>query len=261
VEELLIRDNRNESQPEKPVEAEAAHSDFGRNSWVALLGDFTQQRTQLIAALAEEGLHVMDAADPSSARAPVPGLVLIDAATIDAEGAAQAARFRRLAPAPLFLRLSEDATVDAPATTSGNATEPFEPFGTADLLQRVQKVVHQVQTAAPRPMNFVLDAGDLQCDLGRQAALVDGRAVALSPTQYRLFATFMKNAGNTLTHEQLLLSVWGPTYSGEVDYLRVQVGRLRQKLERYPATPRYFVSAPGVGYRLTIPASDRAARS
>ncbi len=256
----MTRDDRTERLPGETTDAAgAARPELGRNSWIALLGEYPQQRVQLIAALAKEGVRVLDELDPSFPPSPTPALVLIDDATIDVEGEAQVTKLRAQAPAPLFLRFSEDA-VEVPATIATNDADPFEPLGTGDLLQRVQKIVRQVQATGRPPMRFVLDAGDLQCDLGRQAALVNGRTVALSPTQYRLFVTFMKNAGNTLTHEQLLLSVWGPTYFREVDYLRVQIGRLRQKLELSPTSPQYFVSAPGVGYRLTNAVTDGAAR-
>jgi two-component system KDP operon response regulator KdpE len=62
----------------------------------------------------------------------------------------------------------------------------------------------------------------------------------------------MKNAGKVLTHQQLLVTVWGPAYAKETQYLRVYMGQLRQKLERDAAHPRYFVTEPGVGYRLRI---------
>ena len=84
----------------------------------------------------------------------------------------------------------------------------------------------------------------------RRLAFVNGREVRLTPTQYKLYATLMRNAGKVLTHEQILFTVWGPAYTRETQYLRVYMGHLRHKFEPDPARPRYFLTEPGVGYRL-----------
>ena len=79
---------------------------------------------------------------------------------------------------------------------------------------------------------------------------MDDREVRLTPTQYKLFATMMRNAGKVMTHEQILFAVWGPAYTRETQYLRVYMAKLRQKFEPDPARPKYFVTEAGVGYRL-----------
>ena len=92
--------------------------------------------------------------------------------------------------------------------------------------------------------------GELGIDFHRRLAFVGDQEVRLTPTQYRLFETLMRNAGKIMTHEQILLTVWGPEYTKETQYLRVYMGQLRQKFEHDPARPRYLITEPGVGYRL-----------
>ena len=77
----------------------------------------------------------------------------------------------------------------------------------------------------------------------------DGEPVRLSPREYDLLAALAAGGGKVMTHRQLLTAVWGPANAEDVQYLRVFVGHLRQKLEADPASPRYLVTEPGVGYR------------
>jgi two-component system KDP operon response regulator KdpE len=81
---------------------------------------------------------------------------------------------------------------------------------------------------------------------------VRGEEVHLTPIEYRLLATLMKQAGKVLTHRHLLREVWGPSHVEQTQYLRVYMGQLRHKIEQEPARPRYLRTEPGVGYRLRV---------
>jgi len=80
------------------------------------------------------------------------------------------------------------------------------------------------------------------------------RRIALSPREYSLFELLARNAGKVMTHNQLLTAVWGPANAHDVQYLRVYVGLLRQKLA--PAGAKLIATEPGVGYRLAEPDND-----
>jgi two-component system KDP operon response regulator KdpE len=88
-------------------------------------------------------------------------------------------------------------------------------------------------------------------DLARRSVSVDGRGVQLTPTEYDLLRAFVRQAGKVLTHRQLLREVWGTGYEMDIHTLRVNVSNLRRKIEKDPSRPRYVVTEPGVGYRLT----------
>jgi len=81
----------------------------------------------------------------------------------------------------------------------------------------------------------------------------NGEPVHLTPKEYAVLAELAKNAGHVLTHAYLLRAVWGPAQERHIDYLRVAVGSLRQKLERAPARPELIINEPAVGYRLATP--------
>jgi two-component system KDP operon response regulator KdpE len=88
--------------------------------------------------------------------------------------------------------------------------------------------------------------------LNQREVLVNGQPVSLTPTEYDLLRTFVKQAGKVLTHDQLLRAVWGTAYENETHMLQVNISNLRRKIEPDPVRPRYLITEPGVGYRLKI---------
>lgn len=95
--------------------------------------------------------------------------------------------------------------------------------------------------------------GGLTIDLHRRSAARDGAEIHLTPKEYAVLAELAKHAGRVLTHAQILRSVWGPAQQNHIDYLRVAVRSLRQKIERDPAAPELIINEPAVGYRLATP--------
>lgn len=95
--------------------------------------------------------------------------------------------------------------------------------------------------------------GGLTIDLHRRSAARDEAEIHLTPKEYAVLAELAKHAGRVLTHAQILRSVWGPAQQNHIDYLRVAVRSLRQKIERDPAAPELIINEPAVGYRLATP--------
>src|SRR5262249_36732039 len=102
-----------------------------------------------------------------------------------------------------------------------------------------------------------IDGRTLRVDVDTRAVTVtDAEGIhqpRLTPTEFKLLAFLVKHAGKVLTHHQILKEVWGPTHAGDVQYLRVYAGQLRQKLEASAAQPQFVLTEPGVGYRLAAP--------
>ena len=96
----------------------------------------------------------------------------------------------------------------------------------------------------------VVTIGDLKMDLMKRLVFVGDSEVHLTPIEYKLLATLMHHAGRVMTHKQLLDLVWGPGHGHQMQYLRVYMAQLRQKLEENPARPAHLLTEPGVGYRL-----------
>ena len=95
----------------------------------------------------------------------------------------------------------------------------------------------------------IVTAGDLTIDLIKRLVTRAGVAIRLSPKEYELLAQLVEGGGKVCTHRQLLTAVWGPAHVEDVQYLRVIVAQLRQKIELDPTTPSLIVTEPGVGYR------------
>jgi two-component system KDP operon response regulator KdpE len=101
-------------------------------------------------------------------------------------------------------------------------------------------------------------SGDLTVDLVRRHVTRDGQEVKLSAKEFELLRHLVAHAGKVLTHRHLLREVWGPAQVDEVQYLRVFIRGLRQKLEPDPTRPRHILTELGVGYRLQLPPEQRA---
>jgi two-component system KDP operon response regulator KdpE len=78
----------------------------------------------------------------------------------------------------------------------------------------------------------------------------------LTPTEYRILAYLARNAGRVVTQDDLLTKVWGPAYRDEAHLLRVNIARLRQKVEPEPSAPKYVLTRPGIGYTLARQEQD-----
>ena len=98
----------------------------------------------------------------------------------------------------------------------------------------------------PQP---TISAGDLVIDLAHRRVTLAGREVDLTPTEYEILKLLATNANCVVTNKMVLERVWGEGYGGETQTLRVHVSNLRKKIESHPATPRYIITEPGVGFR------------
>jgi two-component system, OmpR family, KDP operon response regulator KdpE len=125
-----------------------------------------------------------------------------------------------------------------------------KPFGAEELIARVRAVLRRGRPpAAEAEPSRVVQCGDVSVDLGTHTVLRGGVEVRLSPTEYLLLAELARNAGAVMDHRTLLQRVWGPTYAGEMGYLRAFAHRLRAKLEDDPAHPTVVVTVGRQGYR------------
>lgn len=124
-----------------------------------------------------------------------------------------------------------------------------KPFGVGELLGRVKAVLRRADWAGTVSGGGRIVRGEVEVDLEKHQVKVRGEAVELTPTEFNLLVYLMKNAGKTLHHRAILQNVWGPEYHDEAEYLRVYIGRLRQKIESDPLNPRYLHTEHGVGYR------------
>jgi two-component system KDP operon response regulator KdpE len=222
---------------------------------VLIVDDDRRMRRYLRATLTDQHLRVVETETGSEAlvqaAAHNPDLILLDFSLPDIDGLHVTMKLREWTAAPILIVSARDEEQEKVAALDAGANDFLtKPFNTSELLARIRVWLRHTQRAAPDSLSTVLDVGPMRVDFGRRLTFVNGREVRLTPTQYKLFATLMRNAGKVMTHEQILFAVWGPAYTRETQYLRVYMGHLRQKFEEDPARPKYLLTEPGVGYRL-----------
>ena len=124
-----------------------------------------------------------------------------------------------------------------------------KPFGIEELFARLRAALrHRLQQEGEQP---VFRCGELSMDLVRRIVTVSGNEVKLTPREYDLLRLFVAHAGKVLTHKFILRELWGG--EGDVQYLRVYIRSLRQKIEPDPEQPHYLLTEQGVGYRMRAP--------
>jgi two-component system, OmpR family, KDP operon response regulator KdpE len=124
-----------------------------------------------------------------------------------------------------------------------------KPFGIDELLARIRTALrHRLQQEGERPL---FHAGDLCVDLVRRLVTVRNEEVQCSPREYEVLRLLVAHAGQVLTHDFMLQKIWGS--DAHVQYLRIYIGALRQKIEADPERPTHILTVTGVGYRLREP--------
>ncbi len=183
-----------------------------------------------------------------------PHLLILDIMMPRMDGLEVCRRVREQSAVPIIVLTALDAESDKVSALDLGADDYLtKPFGVEELLARVRAVLRRTQWEGMLPASGIKQFGDLAIDLAGHIVRLRGTEVRLSPTEFAVLKQLVANAGKVLTHRMLLQSIWGPEYGGEAEYLRVYINRLRQKLESDPASPRYLLTEPGVGYRFVAP--------
>jgi two-component system KDP operon response regulator KdpE len=214
-------------------------------------------RQCLCSALAAERFRVVETESGGEALAQAaaynPDLVVLDFGLPDLDGVEVTSRLRAWSAAPIVIVSANDQEANKVAALDAGANDYLtKPFGAPELLARIRVWLRQSQRAVANSNETWLEVGELKVDFAEHRAYLRGDEVPLTPTQFKLFAALMRDAGKVLTHEHLLATVWGPSRTKETQYLRIYIGQLRKKFERDPVRCRYFVTEPGVGYRLRV---------
>ncbi len=203
----------------------------------------------------KEGYDVYTASDGREALRQFfehkPDLVILDIMMPRMDGWEACRRMREVSDVPIMMLTARGQDEDIIRGLEYGADDYMtKPFSIKVLLARARAVLRR---AALPPLEFeepVIYANDyLTIDLKHRRVTVQGKAVKLTPTEYRLLAYLVQNAGQVLTSQQILQNVWGWEYQNDLDYVRVYVWHLRQKLEEDPKDPKYIVTELGAGYR------------
>jgi two-component system KDP operon response regulator KdpE len=184
----------------------------------------------------------------AEAAARQPDAIILDLVLPDGNGTDVVRELRTWSTVPvLVLSAVGDEGEKGAALDAGAADYVTKPFGIEALLARLRASLRRVETAGEP----VIEIGDLVVDLEKRSVSSAGKRVQLTPHEFELLALLARNPGKLLTHAAILREVWGPQYGRESHYLHVYVSQLRRKIEPDPTRPRYIITEPGAGYRLT----------
>lgn len=175
-----------------------------------------------------------------------PDAVLLDLGLPDLDGQELLARLRGFSAVPVIVLSARDREADKIAALDGGADDYVEkPFAVGELLARIRTALRHRRIEERVP--DVIRLPGLEVDIERRQARADGALLTLTPREWALLELLARNAGRVLTHRQLLVTVWGPAHAEDVQYLRVYINQLRQKLG---SAARLVATEPGVGYRM-----------
>jgi two-component system, OmpR family, KDP operon response regulator KdpE len=220
---------------------------------VLLIEDEKQIRRFVRLAVEEEGCTVREAETMAQglieAGLGKTDLVILDLGLPDGNGINLISDLRGWSDVPILIlsaRSQENDKIDA--LDAGADDYLTKPFSVGELRARVRALLRRRhrhgEEASP-----LIEFGGVHVDLSRRLVMRNEETVHLTKLEYRLLATLLSQPGKVLTQRNLLREIWGPSYVESSHYLRVYVGRLRQKLEDDPTQPQHFLTETGVGYR------------
>lgn len=180
-----------------------------------------------------------------------PDLVVLDIIMPGMDGLSVLRALRQTSGVPVILLTAKGSDADKIMGLELGADDYLpKPFNPEELTARVRAVMRRSQAQAMPSSGSRLVCGNVVIDLGRRTVFVGEKPVVLSRTEWQLLQQLCANAGRVMLHEDLLARTWGPEYRDDLQYLRVWISRLRQKIEAVPAEPRYIRTVQGIGYIL-----------
>lgn len=193
--------------------------------------------------IAENGAQALRSAATSA-----PDLVLLDLGLPDIDGKDFIAELRTWSSIPILVLSARDRESEKIAALDLGADDYInKPFGIGELTARIRTALRKAAKQSGQQMQ--VKAGGIEIDILAHTVTLDGNPVKLTPKEFELLAILVRNAGLVVTHRQILTAVWGPAHGQDLQYLRVFIGQLRQKLKLTPDAPDLIQTEPGIGYR------------
>lgn len=177
-------------------------------------------------------------------------LVILDVMMPNMDGLETIRRIRETSTVPVIVLSALGEERDKVQALNLGADDYLtKPFGVGELLARVHAVKRRARwESTTEEQEERLSQGEIVVDMERHEVQIRGKVIEFTPTEFNLLVYLMKNSGKVLTHKAILRNIWGPEYGQEAEYLRVYIGRLRQKVEIDPIDPKYIRTERGIGY-------------
>ena len=225
-----------------------------RTAAILLVDDDLSIQRAVAPLLRSRGYHVTVVGTGHEAVAAVveqaPDLIVLDLGLPDLEGAEVCRRMREHTKAPIVILSARSGEAEKVAALDIGADDYVtKPFGPEELLARIRVALRRVFEGEASALERV-QVGEITIDSARHRVVRGGEELRLTPKEFELLALLARNADRVLTHRAILKAIWGPNAVDQPEHLWVLMGQLRKKIEPDPATPRYLLSEPWVGYRL-----------
>lgn len=178
-----------------------------------------------------------------------PDVIILDLTLPDMDGIQVCEQIREWSAVPIIILSVRDGERDKVAALDKGADDYLtKPFNIEELMARIRVALrHSSQSIGNK--ETVIKAGSLSIDLARHITTINGEELKLTATEFKLLSYLAAHADRVLTHQAILVHVWGFEESEHIEYLRVYIGQLRKKIEIDPDDPQVLVTDPGIGYR------------
>ena len=229
-----------------------------KNTLILVAEDEPQALRLVTRSLEAGGYEVIGARDGQQALEEMetkePDLLLLDILMPGINGFEVCEQVRTFSVVPIIVVTARGQVQDkARAFDAGADDYITKPFSIVELLARVRAVLRRAQWGANGNTGKqppVITIGKLTVDFPKHQVMMDGRVVALTPIEHRILSYLIQNAGRVVTYDLLLEHVWGVEYIGEGHLLKVNINRLRNKIEPDPAHPTYILTKMNLGYMM-----------
>ena len=179
-----------------------------------------------------------------------PDIVFLDLGLPDLDGVEIIKRIRTWSQMPIIVISARSEDSDKVSALDAGADDYLtKPFSVTELLARLRVAQRRISSSAAKPEDSVFRNGSLTIDYGAGCAFLQGKALKLTPTEYKLLCLLAKDVGKVLTHTYLTDKIWGSSWESDMASLRVHMATLRKKLEKNQDT-QYIQTHIGIGYRM-----------
>ena len=221
-----------------------------------VVDDEAAQRRLVEQVLTGDGYEVLQAQNGQESLCILfeekPDLVLLDVMMPELDGWQTCSCIREITDIPIIMLTGKKTSEDDIVRGMECGADEYlaKPVGNRELIARVHSVLRRAEQpyCLDKKQRTTYSDAYLAIDVEERKVEVEGSRLRLTPREFRLLALLIENADRVLTHQQVLENVWGWEYIDDVDYVRIYISHLRQKIEPNPAQPVYILTEPGVSY-------------
>lgn len=224
---------------------------MNENETILVIDDEIQIRRLLEITLSANGYKIIHSATGKEGLVDAatfhPSLIILDLGLPDIDGHELLKKLREWYSKPVIVLSVRDSEKDIIMALDNGANDYLtKPFRSGELLARIRASLRSVSEIND---NSFIEIGTLSVDFVNYVARKNDEVLKLTSTEFSILSLFAKNQGRVLTHQYILKEIWGYSYTGQTQYLRVFIAQLRKKIEDNPSKPNVITTVSGIGYR------------